>query len=154
MFRLFLHAWQAMGFTSRVRVPTEFTEVLDGNDTESIERLGLVRTCMGADTLIFDFAQRRDLEVKQQAARNERLRRALDLFCEVERLRLGKGETLPVLPRQVVAVNAIHNAFDPSVRDRLECTLSPYCTRIRTGFVSRAAFRVSKQHAGPEFVPA
>jgi FkbM family methyltransferase len=36
----------------------------------------------------------------------------------------------------VAAIDAFFNAFDPLVRERLECAVTPYCTRIRTGFVA------------------
>jgi FkbM family methyltransferase len=141
MFRLFAQAWRAMGFTGPLLVPEEFAEVV-----ETTAGLGTVRvrdalsTWLRAEAVIFDFAQRTDLRRKAQAVRNRQLRQALESFCTVEQQRLTRPAAAP---RRVVAINAMWNYFQDIVRDRLDCTVTPYSTHVRTGTVTRLAENMS-----------
>lgn len=132
MFRLFEAAWRSMGFEATILVPDEYAWALGDALPPGVAVVDLPTACMRADAVIFDFAQRRDLGWPETQARNQRLLHALDAFCLVERLRL---ERRTALPRRVVAINAIYNAFDALVLDRVDCVVTPYCSRVRTGFV-------------------
>jgi len=53
---------------------------------------------------------------------------------QAEHERLDQGDWPP---RRFILLNAIHNMFEPFVQANLTCSLSPFSSRIRQGFVAR-----------------
>jgi hypothetical protein len=73
-----------------------------------------------------------ELGVADYEWRYYRLRHALAEFCNQERTRLARANTLP---RRVITIGAIANDFERLVDSFLDAPLTPFCTRIRQGFV-------------------
>ena len=72
-------------------------------------------------------------------------RHALAEFCHRERTRLAREGALP---RPVITISAIANDFERLVDSFLDAPLTPFCTRVRRGFVLRAP-AAERDAAGP-----
>jgi hypothetical protein len=134
MFRLFHAAWKQMEFYGPVLIPQEFAGELGVVDEAGVEVTGLVEVCERAAVAVVDFARRAELGAGEHYWRYYRFRHALAEFANQEWRRLEGGG---VAPRRVVVINAIANEFEPIVDSYLDDPLTPFCARVRSGFIHR-----------------
>ncbi|MGE3987656.1 hypothetical protein [Pseudorhodoplanes sp.] len=133
-----------LGFSRRILVPQEMAErlmVVDGPGVQVIDRDGFGRM---PDLLVFEFGvirdelgKARDGQAAVALSRDEEsaLENVYGLFVsatEHERERIGARD---VSARQFLAINAVHNCYQPLIEKALSTSAAPFTTRLRHGYV-------------------
>ena len=134
----FATAWQAMGFTGKILVPTECEGL--PTDLEGVERDSFEALLPKTDMFVFEFGlatQRADEPVR--AGRhagpvdNKRLKVISRLFRQAA---ASEAETRPPnrrTPRRFVGVNVIYNKFWPLFTDYVGANINPFCSQVLAG---------------------
>lgn len=131
--------WQIAWSGGRDRVGDMLAEALLRLGFTQPLRRDLPAALAQAEVLVFEFgAASQDLVpdspdcwTADDLERLAGVRRHLFELVDLERARLAEGR----LPRLVIAVNAVHNRFEPAVHDCLTVARDPYSTRLRHGAV-------------------
>jgi len=134
----FATAWQAMGFTGKIFVPTECEGL--PTDLEGVERDTFEALLPKTDMFVFEFGlatQRTDEPVR--AGRhagpvdNKRLKVISRLFRQAA---ASEAESRPPnrrTPRRFVGVNVIYNKFWPLFTDYVGANINPFCSQVLAG---------------------
>ncbi len=130
--------WSALGDRMTILVATtcavlgpDLPEGASWATAEEVSRL--------AGAIVFDFGLPA-LEPQGESAPWQTLRAlgvvaaGLRITAQIERSRLEQNDTTP---RRLIAVNALHNRFEPKVRQYISAPLAPLSTRMRQGFLVR-----------------
>ena len=153
MFDLFAAAWQRLGFEGRIVVPEGLPGGVSVEATPVAMRLPIESIADMADVFIFDIARRNgqnlaatmpDEDTALLASLEAVLRELID--HEAGR-RAQKME-----PRRFVAINAVHNRFEPLFGARIAVARTPFSVRLRHGFVYPAAIS-TKFDCLPQMAP-
>ena len=134
----FAVAWQAMGFSGQILVPSE----CQGLDTShpSIRTGTFAELVREADLFIFEFGLA--TQSADEAVRVGRLESPADKKClkTVSRLFASaaseEAETRPGgrrLPRRFIGVNVIYNKFWPLFTDYVGANINPFCSQVLAG---------------------
>jgi len=131
LFDLFQRCWETHGFTAAI---------------DLIECPNRQATAMhAAQGFVMNFGVPETCAGKQQ----HQVLRSYWALVELECQRMDLGLT----PRRVVTVNAIHNRFESLVLGMVNCTKTPFSTRLRHGYVRTDVFNypaswLEKMHIG------
>ena len=134
----FAVAWQAMGFTGPILVPTE-CQRLDTNHP-SIKTGAFSELVRMADLFIFEFGlatQNSDEAVRigrpESPLDKKSLKTVAKLFAAAAS---EEAETRPNgrrLPRRFIGVNVIYNKFWPLFTDYIGANINPFCSQVLAG---------------------
>lgn len=128
MAALFAAAWTAMPGGRRLLVPQSAPRLSPEAGAETApDAEALAR----ADLFVFEFGAAPGARDDDAGAAIGAAMRLFDAAVDNERARLAAGAP----PRRFILVNAIHNAAERAARAALAATLSPYSTRVRSGYV-------------------
>ncbi len=134
----FAVAWQAMGFTGKILIPTECEGL--PTDLEGVERGAFDILLPRSDMFVFEFGLATQQPI--EPIRTGRLCGPVDslrlkvisrLFRQAASL---ESETRPPdrrTPRRFVGVNVIYNKFWPLFTDYVGANINPFCSQVLAG---------------------
>jgi hypothetical protein len=133
---LFAGLWRRLGFSGKILVSESLVRDRSLADAPDAARVDLETLLAVADAFVIDFgrlqgAQRPDDFAGLPMAVARALNQSLLQIVQAEHGRLDQGAS----PRQIIAINAINNAFESLVMSHVGAGLTPYSTRMRHGFV-------------------
>jgi hypothetical protein len=131
--QLFGDAYRGAGFEGWLLLDTSFPYRLDATSVAGVEEAARVAVVAAADAFILDFGQPDgaiDCDETRSALYNA-FDELLRVVVAAEERRAATGKA----PRRLVALNAVHNEFEPLVRQKIAAAQTPFSTRIRHGFV-------------------
>lgn len=136
MLSRFAAAWQRIGFTGIVQVPTEASWLAE-QISPCCRLVPFSELASAADGFVIDFGSRPSVEETESGAADSTrtIRRVESWFRRLitaERRRLGDKVGAP---RRFIAVNAVHGPFESLVADHIGAAAAPIATRLRQGFV-------------------
>jgi hypothetical protein len=136
MFELFRAAWLAMGFTGSLLVLKADSDRLIGRKDAAVVIAETPEILRLADVFIVDFADSEGGSLVDPATElvGEDARRLILNFGQIVKAEHARAES-GAAPRRVIAINAIHNRFEPLVRGHVEFARSPFSGRLRHGYV-------------------
>ena len=145
-FRMFAHAWRALGFGGRLLVDAWSVPLLPA-ETPGVEAAGRPGISEAADVLVFDFGPPSDAPESigrvaadpdaLDAAANALLRDAFHELIDAERARLRAGAA----PRRVLCLDAVHNPYEWIVQREIGAASTPFAARLRHGYVTRESLQ-------------
>lgn len=130
---LFRRAWPAMGFTGEIMTP------VCGEAYVSDANVDIDDVCRRADVFIFDFAAPGGARLGDGVcnADDDVIKSLLQGFYSVLAVEEDRISSGIQSPRRIIAINAIHNRFEPLARGYIEYARSPFSGRLRHGYVLR-----------------
>ena len=129
LFQLFVDAWTALpGGERKILTPDSFSWI--SSDAENVTAVEDVRLIEDGELFIFEFGAFNDATDLEAARAIGAVTFLLNAINNAEQERLAAKKR----PRRLIFVNAIHNELEAKVRAAATVSLSPYSTRVRTGF--------------------
>jgi len=132
MLDVFLSAWRGSGHPDPVLVdqaPSLLAMSLSGPGGTVAERAEILNR---ADVFVFDFSDSQGQALGDRSD-DELIEYLVAGFASVVEAEQERGKALP--PRRVIAINAIHNRFEPLARSYIEFARSPFSGRLRQGYI-------------------
>lgn len=142
MAALFAAAWAAMPGGRRLIAPQSASPFAADAIAETAAD---AEALAGADLFVFEFGAAPDADDAGAGAAIGAVMRLFNAAVEDERARLAAGAPA----RRFILVNAIHNAAERAARAALAATLSPYSTRVRSGYVRAVDATLGAQSSAP-----
>lgn len=141
MLDIFLQYWQEMNKQGSVIVLDEFKSAIFINKKVEAFTGDIHALNENANALVFDFYMENTKDAASLARsidNQEVILKKFRYFVYYERLRLAKN--LP--PRRFVCVNVINNRFETEVNNFIDVSRTPFCSRIRQGYVFLPEFEI------------
>ncbi len=133
---LFTAAWEQIGCTGGVQVPTEATWLRNAPN-HRCRPVPFTDLADAADGFVIDFGPRPASEEAgpAAAARKLAIRQVESWFRRLVMAERQRLEDKIEAPRRFIVVNAVHGRFESQVRARIGAAAAPIATRLRQGFV-------------------
>ena len=145
-FRMFAHAWRALGFGGRLLVDAWSAPLLP-EEIPGVEMVGTLKIADAADVLVFDFGLPSDAHEPPgrvaanpdavDAAADTLLREAFHELVDAERARQRAGAAA----RRVLCLDAVHNHYEWIVQREIGAASTPFAARLRHGYVTRESLQ-------------
>jgi hypothetical protein len=141
MFGMFCTAWVKMGFTGQIHAVSGSGPVAssaDGIVRYHADAAGMISV---VDAFILDFSgpSGEALGPGNDVVNRAAIVQLLNAFHAIVADELSRSDDPSSAPRRLIAVNAIHNRFEPLMRGCVEFARSPFSGRLRHGYVSGPA---------------
>jgi hypothetical protein len=137
IFKMFCAAWREMGFIGRIHVASDLYPVSQTQDAALFIHPDTQTAISQANTFIVDLSgpSGEALGFESDTRSSAQILGLIGALNGVVRAELDLSAQPKWTPRRIIAINAIHNRFEPLMRGYIEFARSPFSGRLRHGYV-------------------